>query len=77
MNRYTYLPEPHAMALLTLSVEIEKGSVKIPQFQRDFVWTKQKSAELLDSVLKGYPIGTFILLEDQGGATCHSKHRRS
>ncbi len=60
MNRYTYLPEPHSMALITLSVEIEKGSVKIPQFQRDFVWTKQKSAELLDSVLKGYPIGTFI-----------------
>ncbi len=60
MTRYTYLPEPHSMALLTLSVEIEKGSIKIPQFQRDFVWTKQKSAELLDSILKGYPIGTFI-----------------
>ena len=57
---YIYLPEPHSMPLLTLSVEIEKGSVKIPQFQRDFVWTKQKSAELLDSILKGYPIGTFI-----------------
>ena len=41
-------------------MEIEKGSVKIPQFQRDFVWTKQKSGELLDSILKGYPIGTFI-----------------
>jgi hypothetical protein len=35
--------------------------VKIPQFQRDFVWRKQKSAKLLDSILKGYPIGAFIL----------------
>jgi hypothetical protein len=60
MNTYTYLPEPHSMPLMTLAVEIEKGSVKIPQFQRDFVWTKQKSADLLDSILKGYPIGTFI-----------------
>lgn len=60
MNTYTYLPEPHSMPLLTLAVEVEKGSVKIPQFQRDFVWTKQKSADLLDSILKGYPIGTFI-----------------
>ena len=39
---------------------IEKGNVKIPQFQRDFVWSKDKSAKLLDSIVKGYPIGTFI-----------------
>ncbi len=41
--------------------EIENGTIKIPQFQRDFVWTKAKSARLLDSMVKGYPIGTFIL----------------
>lgn len=41
--------------------EIENGVIKIPQFQRDFVWSKAKSAKLLDSMMKGYPIGTFIL----------------
>jgi hypothetical protein len=40
--------------------EIETGQVKIPQFQRKFVWGIKASASLLDSVLKGYPIGTFI-----------------
>ena len=40
--------------------EIETGQVKIPQFQRKFVWGIKASAKLLDSVLKGYPIGTFI-----------------
>ena len=35
--------------------------MKVPQFQRDFVWSKDKSARLLDSLLKGFPIGTFIL----------------
>jgi hypothetical protein len=40
---------------------IELGQIKIPQFQRDFVWTKDKSAKLLDSILKGFPIGTIIL----------------
>ncbi|MFC3838278.1 GmrSD restriction endonuclease domain-containing protein [Paracoccus rhizosphaerae] len=44
----------------TLINNIENGEVKIPQFQRDFVWTIQRSAALLDSVIKGYPIGTFI-----------------
>jgi uncharacterized protein with ParB-like and HNH nuclease domain len=41
--------------------DIDKGTIKIPQFQRDFVWNKEKSAKLLDSIVKGYPIGTFIL----------------
>ena len=40
--------------------EIESGQIKIPQFQRNFVWEKVQSAQLLDSMLKGYPIGTFI-----------------
>jgi len=41
--------------------EIEIGIIKIPQFQRDFVWSRTRSAKLLDSMIKGYPIGTFIL----------------
>jgi hypothetical protein len=61
MTAYTPLPEHHSMPLSALTVDVENGSVKIPQFQRDFVWSKQKSADLLDSILKGYPIGTFIL----------------
>lgn len=40
---------------------IDKGMVKVPQFQRDFVWSKAQTAKLIDSILKGYPIGTFIL----------------
>ena len=40
--------------------EIETGQVKIPQFQRKFVWGINASAKLLDSIIKGYPIGTFI-----------------
>ena len=41
--------------------DIETGKIKVPQFQRDFVWSKEASAKLLDSVIKRYPIGTFIL----------------
>ncbi len=40
--------------------DIEKGQIKIPQFQRDFVWDLKGSAKLLDSIFKNYPIGTFI-----------------
>ena len=40
--------------------EIETGQIKIPQFQRQFVWDLALSAKFLDSIIKGYPIGTFI-----------------
>lgn len=43
-----------------LFVEIDSGQIKLPMFQREFVWDKEQSAKLIDSILKGYPIGTFI-----------------
>lgn len=56
-----YQPETHSYKFTALLSDIEQGSIKIPQFQRDFVWTKEQSAKLMDSIIKGYPIGTFIL----------------
>lgn len=43
--------------------DMKKGIIQIPKFQRDFVWNIEKTADLLDSIIKGYPIGTFILWE--------------
>jgi len=44
----------------SLMESISSGGLKIPQFQREFVWDIKKSASLLDSIIKGYPVGTFI-----------------
>ena len=41
-------------------MEIDTGQIKLPMFQREFVWEKEQSAKLIDSILKGFPIGTFI-----------------
>ncbi|MEA5099885.1 MAG: DUF262 domain-containing protein [Bacteroidales bacterium] len=54
------LPEPISRTFSGLIADIEQGQIKIPQFQRDFVWDIKKSAKLMDSIVKGYPIGTFI-----------------
>ena len=54
-------PENHNKKYEALFLEIDGGRIKIPQFQRDFVWEKEQSAKLVDSILKGYPVGTFIL----------------
>ncbi|MCY4170302.1 MAG: DUF262 domain-containing protein [Bacteroidetes bacterium] len=53
-------PKPDSKKYSVLIFEIENGIIKVPKFQRDFVWSKDKTAKLLDSILKGYPIGTFI-----------------
>lgn len=59
-NLLMALPTPSHARYTNLLSDIEKGEVKIPQFQRDFVWPIQRSAALIDSIVKGYPIGTFI-----------------
>jgi uncharacterized protein with ParB-like and HNH nuclease domain len=53
-------PENHNKRYETLFVEIDTGQIKLPMFQREFVWDKEQSARLIDSILKGFPIGTFI-----------------
>ena len=52
--------EPQSKNYSALISDIEARATKIPQFQRESVWSKEKSAHLLDSIIKGYPIGTFI-----------------
>jgi len=54
-------PDPQSRSYTQVINGIELGTMKIPQFQREFVWSREKSAKLIDSILKGYPIGTFIL----------------
>lgn len=58
-------PEPQSIGLSSLLNNIESGRIKIPQFQREYVWEKKAASQLLDSIAKGFPIGTFILWETQ------------
>lgn len=54
------LPQTSSVDFKSLVSDIVKGQIKIPQFQRDFVWPISNAAALMDSIIKGYPIGTFI-----------------
>jgi len=54
-------PKPIPRKYDELMRNIENGIYQIPKFQRDFIWEKERVAKLLDSIIKGYPIGTFIL----------------
>ncbi len=54
-------PENQTKKYDFLFADIDSGRIKIPKFQRDFVWTKEQTSKLIDSIIKGFPIGTFIL----------------
>ena len=43
--------------------QIADEEVVLPAIQRDFVWSEQQTEVLLDSVMRGYPIGIALLWE--------------
>jgi uncharacterized protein with ParB-like and HNH nuclease domain len=50
--------------LETLLGDMEtKGFLRIPRFQRDYVWERSKVAQLLDSIYHEFPIGRSSLTQ--------------
>lgn len=46
-----------------LLADVKNGRIGLPDLQRPFVWKDNKVRELLDSMMKGYPIGYIMLWE--------------
>lgn len=40
--------------------QLKEGRVRIPRFQRPFVWSDQQMIDLLDSINKQYPVGNLL-----------------
>lgn len=47
--------------LQDLIADINSGQIKVPQFQRKFVWKEEQALKLLDSIANNYPIGSLLL----------------
>lgn len=43
--------------------DIYEGRLGLPDLQRPFIWPNSKARDLLDSMLKGFPIGYFMSWE--------------
>ena len=39
---------------------IEHHHYVLPAIQREFVWTPEQMIALLDSLMRGYPVGSFL-----------------
>lgn len=56
-------PKANPENLLTIIRDCRDAKVVIPEFQRSFVWERENIEELLISILQGYFIGTFLMLD--------------
>lgn len=56
-------PKANPERLLAIVKDAYEGKVVVPEFQRSFVWERVDIQELLTSILQGYFIGTFLILD--------------
>ncbi len=59
-----YERQPYIQPLYQIVGEVLNGDIRIPRFQRpgtETTWTAEKRGDLLDSLYRGFPIGTILL----------------
>ena len=54
---------PEVIFLGRLVERVASGKIRVPKFQRPFVWKQEDLHQLLDSVLRGFPIGSVLVWE--------------
>jgi hypothetical protein len=53
---------PDKRKVVGLVEQAHEGKICLPNFQRDFVWTREEVADLVRSIVRGYFIGSLLLL---------------
>src|SRR5271163_3334685 len=43
----------------------DSGEIRLPLMQRDYIWKPKKVVRLLDSLYRGWPIGSFYVWHTQ------------
>ena len=54
--------------------DVRTGRIGLPDLQRPFVWKNDKVRDLLDSMLRGYPIGYIMLWDSPADMDGKSQH---
>jgi hypothetical protein len=54
------------LSISELVSKIERGEIRLPEMQRQYVWRSTRVRDLLDSLYRGYPSGTILTWETDG-----------
>ena len=55
--------EAKNIELENLLEKIKSGAIQLPDFQREWIWNDRQIKDLLESVIRGFPINSIMLLE--------------
>ena len=58
-------PSPSVDRIDELARRILEGDILLPKFQRAFVWDKGQILKMLDSIRRGYPVGSVLLWQSR------------
>jgi uncharacterized protein with ParB-like and HNH nuclease domain len=64
IREYDITSSPNDFNTLTLFSFIESGVVKIPAFQRNYVWDVKRASKLIESMIIGLPVPQIFLYEE-------------
>jgi uncharacterized protein with ParB-like and HNH nuclease domain len=64
VREYEVTASPNDFNLSTLVSFIESGAIKIPGFQRNYVWDLKRASKLIESIIIGLPIPQIFLYEE-------------
>jgi hypothetical protein len=57
----------HPWTVQDLVSGIDKGTIRLPDIQRPFVWPNAKVRDLIDSMYRGYPVGELMFWANKDG----------
>ncbi|TVL99866.1 MAG: hypothetical protein CV087_16545 [Candidatus Brocadia sp. WS118] len=64
LHEYELTASPNDFNVITLFNFIESGTVKIPGFQRNYVWDLKRASKLIESMIIGLPVPQIFLYEE-------------
>lgn len=65
IDEYDLTATPNDFNVLTINSFIESGAVKIPGFQRNYVWDIKRASKLIESLILGLPVPQVFLYEEK------------
>lgn len=64
IDEFDIVSSPNDWNFLTIVNFLESGSMKIPAFQRNYVWDRKRASKLIESLLIGLPVPQVFLYEE-------------
>lgn len=64
IKEYDITATPNDFNIKTIFDFVESGAVKIPGFQRNYVWDMKRASKLIESIIVGLPIPQIFLYEE-------------